>query len=273
MRDLLQFLARYGHVITFVILQFICFRLIIAFNQNQQEIYFFNKALLSSGMQERLSEWKGYLELDAVADSLAQENAALRTQLRDAKFLQDIRIDTIADSLYRQQYIYVSAQVISNSINGQNNFVIIDKGAQDDIKEGMGVISSNGAVGIVSYTTEKYSRVLPLHNRTMRVSVKLARAGYFGGLRWSGGALSDFKIQDIPRHAVVNVGDSILTSGYSVVFPKGIFLGQVRSIGDTNGTNFLDVNADLNINLADLGNVYVVKNLYSQELDSLMKIQ
>jgi len=130
MRDLLQFLARYGHVITFLVLQLICFIFIISYNQDQKEIYFFNKSLLSISVQDKLNEWNSYLDLDAVADSLAHENAELRSQLRDAKFLQEIRIDTIADSLYRQQYVYVSAEVISNTVNGQNNFIIIDKGVQ-----------------------------------------------------------------------------------------------------------------------------------------------
>jgi len=107
----------------------------------------------------------------------------------------------------------------------------------------------------------------------MRVSVKLAKARYFGGLNWTGEFLSDFKVLDIPRHAEVVVGDSILTSGYSVVFPKGIYLGQVSKIGGNNGTNFLDLSADLQVNLAQLGKVYVVKNLFSAELDSLMTIE
>jgi len=271
MRDLLQFLNSYGHIALFVLLQVICFQLIVNFNDEQGEIYTYNKGLFTSNIQEQVYEWNSYLSLRSIADSLAEENASLRSQLRDAKFLQETRIDTIRDSLLEQQYVYRSAVVISNSINRQNNYMLVNRGGRNGIRPGMGVIAENGIVGVVSRVSEDYARVVPLHNLSTRISVLLPRTGYFGGLTWTGRDIEDYEVRDVPRHALITQGDSITTSGYSIVFPKGIYVGTVKSVIGGNGTDFLSIKAALNNDLSKVQNVYIVENLYAKQQNQLLE--
>ncbi len=273
MQNLIQFIIKYGHILAFLLLELFAFSLIVQKNQNQQDIFLYNKDLFFGKAKKQIQEVKGYLSIAQLADSLAEENAKLRAQFRNAKIKQLTIEKTINDSLWHQMYSYIPAKVIQNAVHLKNNTIMIDKGSLDSIQSGMGVIAEHGVVGVVSKVSEHFARITPIIHRHSRISVAIRRNGYFGTLRWYGPSISRFVVEDIPKRfgqTDVKNGDLIITSGYSTIFPKGIEIGLVSNVWVKEGSSFYTVELNSFIDMATIKTVYVVRNLYRQEFDELL---
>ncbi len=273
MQNLIQFLIKYGHVLTFLLLELFCFSLIVQNNQNQQEIFLYSKGLFFGKIKQNVQEFKDFLSIKEYADSLARENANLRAEFRNAKLNELIKDIHINDSLWKQMYTYLPATVVANSISLKNNTMLIDKGSQAGIQKGMGVLGQHGVVGVVTKTTEHFAQVMPIINQHSRTSVALKRNNYFGTLRWKGPDIRTFVIEDMPKRFGapddIMIGDTVITSGYSTIFPKGLAVGTVSKFKSLKAGSFYDIRVKSFTDISTLKTVYVVKNLYRQELDSL----
>lgn len=222
-----------------------------------------------------MDKLKDYLSLKAVNDSLASENARLRNliPLIDSNDRTDIR--KVRDTATRQQYSYITAKVINNSINQKNNYLTINRGSLHGIRKGMGVMGPNGIVGIVLNVSPKFATIQSLLHSETRISASLNQTKAFGSLVWgSGNYNSQFAIlQDVPNHIKPKIGEQVVTSGYSL-FPSGIAIGRVVETGLKGGDSFLNIKVMLSTNFATLAYVYVVKNNQASEqtdLESLNK--
>lgn len=163
----------------------------------------------------------------------------------------------------------VPATVVSNSMERTNNYLVIDRGTADGIRPEMGVVGGGGVVGIVYLTGPHHSLVIPVTNRKSSISCRVRGQSYFGYLQWDGASLLMAYLDDVPRYAKVKVGQAVETSGYSAVFPPGIFVGRVKRIRNSaDGQSYrLDVN--LGTNFANLRDVSVVTTPYKAEIDTL----
>ena len=139
------------------------------------------------------------------------------------------------------------------------------------IEKEMGVISSKGVVGIVNNVSENYSTVISVLNTRLKVSVKLEETGYFGALEWDGKTFDQAVLNEIPRHATVNVGDLVETSGYSAIFPEGILIGTVHEVDLDKGESFYTIKVKLSVNFKDLAFVEVIGNVMREEQVELEK--
>lgn len=212
-----------------------------------------------------------FWNLSSVNDSLAKENAILRAQIRNAQFEATVRKDTntIKKDSFIQQYTFQEAVIINNSINQANNYLTINRGSNSGLKYGMGVISSNGIVGIIRSISPNFSLVMSiLHNQT-KISASVSSNNYFGSLVWKGFDPRYMNLDAIPKHATVQNGDTVQTSGYSNIFPKGIPIGIVEKVNEKTGSGFLDINVRLFNDLSNLKYVYVVENIFDDEQKKL----
>ena len=169
----------------------------------------------------------------------------------------------------RRMYDITTAHVVFNTINKSNNYIIIDKGRKDGVVPDMAVLSPNGVAGVVSDVSENFSTVISLLNPDSRVSAKIIPINQVGTVVWADADPSVAQVIDIPQHLIVSVGDSVLTSGYSYVFPKDIFIGTVIEKYDNPYNTFLTIKIRLATDFRNLYNVYLISNLYKPELDSL----
>ena len=214
-----------------------------------------------------------YISLSEIADSIANENAALLEQMTNDRNLPLLVLtDTLkveVDTGRTNQYKLHSAQVINNSINKNRNFFTLNKGAKDGIKPHQGVLTTRGIVGIVRRVSDNYSVAMSLLNRQSKVSGKISRNGYFGTLSWRSDDPTVLELSDIPKHANLIQGDSIMTSGFSTIFPPNIMVGRLENFVIEPGSNFFTSKVKLAEDLSNLNYVFVVEHLEKEEIQQL----
>ena len=244
MRNLLDFLARHNHWFVFVLLEVISAVLLFKYNSYQGSVWFSSANAVSGRVYEASAAVGQYFSLVTVNRQLTQRNVYHEREV--ARMAQE-HAEATSDSSYLQRlqnnqtnrYRSVPARVVSSSLDRLNNFITIDKGEADGVKKDMGVVCGTGIVGIVYLTSAHYSVVIPVLNSKSNISCSIRGRGYFGYLHWMGGVPDEAYLDDVPRHARFRIGDVIVTSGYSSVFPPGMLVGKVmRVYNSANGLSF-----------------------------------
>lgn len=269
MQNLILFITRNRVIIVFLLLEILCLHLIVSFNKNQRDIFINSSNLFTGWFYEKGNDVREFVSLKDLADSLATENARLRTQLDKYTFDTYYPSDTIKDTMYLQEYSYLPAKIINNSITNWDNKITLNKGSIDGIKTGMGIISNRGIVGIVQRTSKHFSQGISLLNSGIRISATHKNSGQFGTLYWDGRDSKYLSLKDVPKYAKVAVGDSIISNRYSAIFPEGLPIGVIDTFWVESGTNFYHIELELSINFSKLDRVYVVDYLFKQEQESL----
>lgn len=269
MQNLIQFLIRFSAFFLFVILEVLCFALIVRYNDGQREIFLNSSNMVSAKLNDWYDGMVEYSNLREFADSLAIENARLKSELyNNTNYLELMKKDVL-DTVYRQRFHTIRAQVINNSVTSRNNALTIDRGSLDGIRAGMGVVGDRGIIGVVQAAQPAFSSVLSILHSASRISVAFSRNNYFGTLVWKGFNPRRMSLEAVPKHADVRIGDTIETSGYSHIFPQGIMVGTVDTFWIEGGSNFFSISVSIVNDLSNLNHVYVVQNLVKPGIDSL----
>lgn len=275
MRNLLDFLIKYSKWFIFIIYVIISCMLLFNNNPYQHYIYLTSANKVSSLVFKTSGMVTSYFHLHDINEDLQRRNASLESEviwLR--KELERRQEDIIADSLATDsasmQFEFILAHVISNSVSRANNYITIEKGKLDSIHPEMGVVDQNGVVGIVNIVGDHSARVISLLNPKMRLSCKVKGREYFGSLVWDGKSPHEALLEEMPRHERFKKGDTIVTSGYSAVFPEGIPVGTIISHEKEHDDNFYALRIKLFTDFTTLSTVRVIKNNMK---DELMEIQ
>ncbi len=209
-----------------------------------------------------------YLHLKEINTSLAEENARLKNQL-DWYLAKDTLIKrTSIDSTRGLRYSYIMADVVNNSTSKQHNYITLNRGTAQGVRSEMGVMSSDGIVGVILSTSKNYATVVSLLNLNFKVSARLKRTGYFGSLSWDGKDARFMNLSDIPQQAKIKIGDTIETTGYSTIFPEGVFVGIVDSY-KVQGGNFFQLKVRLKCDFKKLRYVQVISDFRKREKETL----
>lgn len=264
MLNIFRFIWRNNVLFLFLLLEVISFILIIQANNFHRSKFISSANVASGSMMLALSEIKEYVHLKEINDSLAKENAMLRSLSKDSYFIYDDSTYQVTDSIYQQQYIYTPAKVINNSIYKRNNYITLNKGGRDGIDADMGVICGNGIVGVVVDVSEYFSVVKSLLHKKTEFSVAFKKNNEMGSLQWDGFNPQIATVIDIPNYVIVNVGDTILTSSSSF-FPTGIMVGTVSEFIAKSGNELSIAKVKLSVNFNSLSYVYIINNLKKGE--------
>ena len=274
MRNLLDFLARHNHWFLFVLLEVVSFVLLFKYNSYQGSVWFSSANAVAGKVYDASSAVDQYFSLVDVNRKLTERNVYLERELAR---LTDTATVAAKDSTYMQRmqagvlrkYKSVPARVVSNSLDKLNNFITIDKGTADGVGKDMGVACGLGVVGIVYLTAEHYSVVIPVLNSKSNISCSIRGRGYFGYLHWYGDRPDEAYLDDVPRHARFRIGDIVVTSGYSSVFPPGMLVGKImRVYNSANGMSYR-----LRVKLStDFGNLRDVCVINDSEMMEQMKL-
>lgn len=269
MRSLFRFLLRNYFVMMFLALEVISFSLMVSYN-NYQRVTFINSSNNMVGsIYERFSHLDDYFGLVRINNRLAAENASLRKQLQLRIQLQEKYPVNRPDTVEAPAYYFTSAKVINNSVNKQFNYITLNKGARHGIKPDMGIICADGVVGVITNVSQNYSTGLSLLNKRFSIPAKITKNNYTGNLAWDGEHSNTADLKEIPFHIMVNVGDTVVTSGYSSIFPEGIMIGTITKWDQESGTNFYNIKVELSTNFRTLKYVEVVRNTKQAELKKL----
>ena len=272
MRNLLNFLIRYNYWFLFLLLEVTSFVLLFRFNRYQQSLFFTSANAMVGSIYETTGQVKSYFHLRSINSDLLDRNLLLEQQLvaLQNRLLQQGMDSASLRSIERvtpSTFSLHEAQVIKNSLTLEDNYITLDKGSADGIRPEMGVVDARGVVGIVFKTSAHYALVISLLNSKSSISCKIAGSDYFGYLKWQGGDVQYAFLKDLPRHAQFNLGDTVVTSGYSTVFPEGIMVGTVDDMQDSHdGLSYL-----LKVKLAtDFGKLNAVRVIErSRQLEQL----
>ena len=224
---------------------------------------------LSGGVYERINKVSEYLSLKTQNEILAEENAKLKSllfNLKDSTLIP--KIDSIRG--VNKTNIIVS-NVIHNSYNVYENYLTINSGEVDGVKPDMGVINSNGIVGIIDKTSKNYATIVSILNKKSQINAKVKKTNHFGSLIWNGKSTGFVQLIDVPRLASIRKGDTIVTGGQSVIFPENINIGTIDKIYIDNQTNYYTLNIKLFNDMTNLGHVYIIKSKDREEIINLEK--
>ena len=269
MRNLFLLLWRNNFTLVFIALEIYCFYLLVQNNKFQNASALNASNTLVAKSMEGVNYVKEYIHLKDDNAALAEDNAKLRNLLKDSQYEKDTVLTTITDSVNHQEYTFITAKVINNSINHRNNYITLNKGSMQGIKPEMGVICSDGIVGIVKQVSPHFCTVISLLHKDARISAKIKRNDFFGSLIWEGGSPFFASLKEIDKTVPVQKGDTIITTAFSSIFPAGIMIGRVTDSRVAAGSNFHDIEVLLSTRFQKLSHVYVVNNILKEEQRSL----
>ena len=274
MRNLIDFLARHNHWFLFILLEVLSFVLLFHYNSYQGSVWFSSANAVSGKVFEWNASVTQYFSLVDVNKTLTERNIYLERQVeqlteqlekagRDSTEIERMQTSVLKDCNT------IPAKVVSCSLNKLNNFITIDKGYADGVRKDMGVVCGTGVVGIVYLVSEHYSVLIPVLSSVSNISCTIRSRGYFGYLHWNGGSPEEAYIDDIPRHARFKLGDVIVTSGYSSVFPPGIVVGKIKHV--YNSANGLSYRLKITLS-TDFGRLRDVCVINDKEMDRKLEI-
>ncbi len=265
MRNLIQILLRYSNFLIFLILEVVAFILICTHNEYQQSSVWSGANRLIAGSNNIKTNIVEYFQLRANNETLAAENAQLKTELMRLTNLLEKDIEKDNQYIYTHlDWDYIPAKVIGLSTNKQHNYLTLNKGSRDGIEVDMGVVGANGIVGIVSAVSEKYALVVPVIHTNISISSKLLGNGQIGGTSWNGRDYRFVHLTEMSRHISVNQGDTVVTSGLTAVFPEGLMIGEVWETTLGEGDNYHQTTLKLSTDYKALKYVQVLRNKNKQ---------
>lgn len=276
MRNLLEFLAKYNHWFVFLILEVVSMVLLFQYNSYQGSAWFSSANAVTGKLYEWDANVETFFSLTKVNQELTQRNAYLEQEVQ--KLSDSLVCVTKDSSIYHRDpfallrnYRLIPAKVVANSIDKPGNLMTIDKGSADGIHKDMGVISGTGVVGIVYLVAEHYAIVIPVLNTKSNISCMIQNRGYFGYLRWKGGVSDLAYLEEVPRHAHFKLGDYVVTSGYSAVFPPGVRVGRILHVFNSADGLSYRVQLRLSTDFARLRDVCVIDDAAMKERLEIMR--
>ncbi len=269
MRNLLVFLARHYFFLLFLVLQIISLTLVVNHNYFQRAAAVSASNALIGSMYETRNEVTQYFDLKDQNIQLSEMNAILLGQLESAYLNYDTTVTHVNDTIRRLRYSYIAAQVIDNTVSLRNNYIILNRGTQQGVKPGMGVITPNGVVGIVREVSDNFCVVMSMLHKDTKVSASIKRDKTFGQVSWNFTDYREGEMVDLPTHSKIAVGDTLYTSGLSDIFPEGIPVGQVMSFERKGGDKTYTVRVRFTTDFRKLHHVYIVRDLMREEIDGL----
>ena len=265
MSTILTFLWKKIHWLVFLLLEGASLFLVVRHNSYQGSVFFTQSNIVVSKLLGMESSVLRYSHMISDNRELTQRNVLLQqqvAQLREAvATLSHDSTETeriLAASL--KGYELIPARVTACSIWLLDNMITIDRGSKDGVQEGMGVACGTGIVGIVTQVSAHSAQVMSILNTRSNITCRIRGTGYIGYLHWQGGNMLVSTMDDVPHHARVRVGQAVETSGYSQVFPAGIFVGRINKVGTSPDGLSFRLSVQLSTDMARLENVIVIKN-------------
>ena len=262
MRTLLRFFQNNYNLLLFLLLEIIAFTLIIQGSSYQRSRLIGMNRQVTGYIYSKVDGAREYFALKEINEQLVQENTEMRNRLDLISSSLD-SATVVSDVKGDYRYYFVQSRIVRNSISKQLNYLTLNKGKKQGVFRDMGVISDQGLVGIVLESSANFATVIPVINRQFRLSAKIKSNNYSGILQWEGGSPRYAVLTEIPFHVTMTEGDTILTSGFSSIFPEGIKVGRIESYSLEKG-NFYDIRVELFTDFQRLFHVNVIRN-YRQE--------
>lgn len=265
MRQIIYFIKKFRYFLLFIVLEILAFIIIIQDNSYHQSKFVNSANFISGGVYNKVNSINAFFHLKKDNELLSKENARLKNLLERRENTYNLDSFTVIDTTqYFQKYSYSVAKVINNNYAKRNNFLTLNKGSKHGLTQDLGVINSKGIIGVIKNVSSNYATVLSILNNNSKINVRLKNSNYFGTLVWGGNDYNITQVIDIPRQALVKVGDTIVTGGKSSIFPEGIEVGVIKDF-KYEQNKYQVINILLFNDMSAIGEVQIVKNLHKNE--------
>ena len=277
MRNLLDFLYKYHHWLVFLVLEVVSVVLLFQYNSYQGSVWFSSASAVAGKAYELESKMTAYLHMAEENKQLTMRNIYQERQLDQLRRLYAEATKDTTDMErkgleFLSQYKLIPAKVVENSIHKLENLITIDKGRKDGVEPDMGVACGNGVVGVVYLVSDHYSVVISaLNAASSRISCAIRGRGYFGYLHWYGGDPSVAYVEDVPRHAKFKLGEWMVTSGFSSIFPSGVQVGKIEQAYNSSDGLSYKLKVRLSTDFGNVRDVVVISDKSIAERAALMQ--
>jgi rod shape-determining protein MreC len=269
MRYLFDFLRKQYFYFLFLFLEIISLVLLFNYNAYQNSAFAHFTSNFAGSVLDISSKISDYFSLREKNRMLSEDNARLHSNLPGSFYRADTLTFYFHDTVYKMEYKYISAKVISNSINKRNNFLMLSKGREQGIENHMGVIIGNRIVGQVVSVSEHFSWVMSVLNKDSKISGKFKKNNQLVNIEWNGNSYRIGDVKEIPKHVVIQEGDSIITSGNSDIYPEGLLIGTIDNFTVATDENFNHAQILFSTDFNSLSFVEVIIDLMRKEKEEL----
>ncbi|MCR4664798.1 MAG: rod shape-determining protein MreC [Paludibacteraceae bacterium] len=270
MHNLLRLILKYSNFLLFLAMEVAAFIWLFSEQKYQQSTFLKSSNVVVASLNMLLTNTDEYFHLREENESLAEENARLREMLNNYQGMIEDSVERDSSYVYAHlQWGYEPAKVVDVMTNSQHNYLVLNKGEREGVREGQGVLSHNGVVGIVSAVNRRFAQVIPVIHPKMRLSCRIRRNGQMGFLVWSGPSPGYADLTDIGRHIEVAKGDTIETNGLTGLFPEGVMIGLIEDIELPDGDTYYKLKVKLGTDFKSLRYVQIVHNPLAAEQDSM----
>lgn len=279
MRYLIAFLKRHAIFFLFLLLEGIALIWIVQHHRYQRSVLSEYTNQLTGSVFMAVNNASEYIALKDINEKLIKENASLRNRLKSSVIITDTANkssqDTLSfvsmDSSYKQYYVYEPAKIIHNTVHKANNYIMINKGEKHGIEPDMGIVGPKGTQGIIINTSKHFSWAMSMLHSNIKISAKLKKNDQMGTVSWGGNSYTNGVLTDIPAHINISSGDTIVTSGFSNIFPEGLLIGIVDDVDVNSGRNLYNISFRFAEDFNSLQYGYVIKNLFREEQQLLIE--
>ena len=262
MQQIINFILRYKISLLYLLFLTIALAFTVQSHSYHRSSYFNSANWLSGSVYNTTDRITSYFSLGKTNKQLLEENRRLRKLLYNAGQTAD---SILLDSTFLN-YSLLTAQVIKNSFANQDNYITINKGSKQGLKQDMGVITSEGILGIIEKTSNNYSAVQSILNTKSNINAKIKNTNYFGSLTWNTERYDEVQLEDIPRLVPLLVGDTIVTGAMSSIFPENIPIGTIKKFDLNASQSFYRIDVQLFNDMTNIKNVYIIENPNREEI-------
>ena len=240
-------------------------------NGTLQNVWFSKGAQAISGtIWGSTQNIKHYFSLKKRNDELAEENHKLRVRLAEMEAATDLESmkQSMSENGVVGSFRYIPATIVKVSNNTHHNYMIVNRGSNDGVSKGAGIITGKGAVGVIDAVSREFSYARSFKNHEMNISARLGTQGAVGPMTWDGFSSARAILKEIPLHVEFEKGDTVYTSGFSSIFPPDIPLGTAGEAKIVNGATY-DIEIALFEDFGTLRYVTIVENIGREEIEKL----
>jgi len=278
-RNILLFIRRYFNFLLFLLLQVFSIYLIVHYNTYHNAVGSAAMNEVTGRINRQYNKIDNYLQLKQTNELLVKDNERLRNLLKQNFENPDTSNKLVTDSIpydtlgNRRKWLYQASKVVSNSVTAQNNFVMLGRGAGQQLQKDEGVVDpNNGVVGIVTDVSDNFAVVMSLLHKDSKISGILKNDPTGGGLIiWDGQEPNYLSFTNVRKSAKAKKGDTVITSGITTTFPYGMVIGTIDDIRPDKSTNNYIIKLKSAANFYNLQYVYAIKNYQKDELEKLQE--
>lgn len=271
MQQLIRFFVRNHVSLIYVALLSLSLFFIFQSHQYHRSAFLNSANAISGNLFSFAGGIETYFHLEKKNSILAEENSRLRQMVSKLQTVNFPENSLQKDSILNAQFAFKPTKVINNNYALQNNFITLKIGKNQGVQKEMGVISSNGIVGIIDNVSGRFSTVLSILNSKSRINARLKKSAHFGSLIWNQKDPNLLQLIDVPRMAPVMKGDTIVTGGKSAIFPDGIPIGVIENLNLNESSNYFEIDVKPFTDMTNLSYVYVIQNKLKAEIKALEK--